>query len=181
MCKEDTIVIRTYIHIYIFFLKNRFLDSILVPYCLLFNSLFLPEEALVTAHESFRFNEIQFITCVYFISLFIPHSVYLLSVFLYHWIHPTLVFCGMGCTVLPSLRRTGAADGCRCFDEIPREVFVVLVLCGHPRLHPVELLVGRRQKGAVLCGRGEGLGRETPGRPIRVSYTANVEDVHRRR
>jgi hypothetical protein len=74
MCKEDTIVLRTYIHIYIFFLKNRFLGSISVPYITVsfYIVCFFPEEALVTSHESFHLNEIEFITAsISFFCLFL--------------------------------------------------------------------------------------------------------------
>lgn len=136
MCKEDTIVICTYIFIYILSEKSFSCSLFLFWFHILLFLLLVcfPEEALVTAHEYFHLNEIEFITCVYFILLFIPHLFTFYLCFFYHWIHPTLVFCGRGCTMLPWWS-TGGAGECWFVGEVPREVFAVIIRCSHWEPH----------------------------------------------
>lgn len=127
MCKEDTIVIRTYIFIYSFWkIVFLFLIFILVPYSTVsFISLFSwRSTSNSTRIFPFEWNRIYHL-CL-FHSFVYSSSVYLLSVFFYHWIHPTLVFCERGCTVLP-WRRAGGVGECWFVGEVPREVFINIV------------------------------------------------------
>lgn len=125
----------TYVYIYIF-LKNRFLIPYFyfgsIYYCFFYSLFSWRSTSNSTRIFPFEWNRIYH-SCL-FHSFVYSSFVYPLSVFFYHWIHPTLIFRGRGRTVLPGWRAGGASECC-FVGEVPREVFVVIVRCSHWKSH----------------------------------------------